>query len=73
MTRVALSPSHEHGPNFGGFLLAGRVFAIARLGTPVGLAVGTPVGSWLGTTFDWRWSCGALRQPPRRVFTGPSA
>ena len=40
--------------------LAGRALAIASLGTPVGLAVGTPFGSWLGSTFDWRWSFGAL-------------
>ena len=40
--------------------LAGRALAVASLGTPVGLAVGTPFGSWLGTTFDWRWSFGVL-------------
>ena len=40
--------------------LAGRALAVASLGTPVGLAVGTPFGSWLGTTFDWRWSFGSL-------------
>ncbi|WP_242511177.1 MFS transporter [Pengzhenrongella frigida] len=40
--------------------LAGRALSIASLGTPIGLAVGTPFGSWLGTTFDWRWSFGAL-------------
>jgi predicted MFS family arabinose efflux permease len=40
--------------------LAGRALAVASIGTPVGLAVGTPFGSWLGTTFDWRWSFGAL-------------
>ena len=40
--------------------LAGRALAVASLGTPVGLAVGTPFGSWLGTTFDWRWSFGTL-------------
>jgi predicted MFS family arabinose efflux permease len=40
--------------------LAGRALAVASLGTPVGLAVGTPFGSWLGTTFTWRWSFGAL-------------
>ncbi len=40
--------------------LAGRALSIASLGTPVGLAVGTPFGSWLGMTFDWRWSFGAL-------------
>lgn len=39
---------------------AGRALAIASLGTPVGLAVGTPFGSWLGTTWDWRWSFGVL-------------
>jgi predicted MFS family arabinose efflux permease len=40
--------------------LAGRALAVASLGTPVGLALGTPFGSWLGRTFDWRWSFGAL-------------
>ena len=40
--------------------LAGRALAIASIGTPVGLAVGTPFGSWLGSTFDWRWSFGVL-------------
>ncbi|MFJ5698692.1 MFS transporter [Arthrobacter sp. NPDC093139] len=39
---------------------AGRALAVASLGTPVGLAVGTPFGSWLGTTWDWRWSFGVL-------------
>ncbi|PNI09345.1 MFS transporter [Arthrobacter sp. AFG7.2] len=39
---------------------AGRALSVASLGTPVGLAVGTPFGSWLGTTFDWRWSFGVL-------------
>ena len=39
---------------------AGRALAIAMTGTPIALAVGTPLGSWLGTTFDWRWSFGAL-------------
>ena len=38
----------------------GRALAIASLGVPVGLAVGTPFGSWLGTTFDWRWSFATL-------------
>lgn len=38
----------------------GRALAIASLGVPVGLAVGTPFGSWLGTTYDWRWSFGTL-------------
>lgn len=38
----------------------GRALAIASLGVPAGLAVGTPFGSWLGTTFDWRWSFGTL-------------
>lgn len=38
----------------------GRALAIASLGVPTGLAVGTPFGSWLGTTFDWRWSFGTL-------------
>ncbi len=40
--------------------MAGRALAIASLGTPLGLAVGTPLGSWLGSTFDWRWSFGTL-------------
>ncbi len=39
---------------------AGRALAIAMTGTPIALAVGTPLGSWLGTTFDWRWSFGAM-------------
>jgi predicted MFS family arabinose efflux permease len=39
---------------------AGRALAIASIGTPLGLALGTPVGSWLGATFGWRWSFGAL-------------
>jgi predicted MFS family arabinose efflux permease len=39
---------------------AGRALSVASLGTPVGLAVGTPFGSWLGNTFDWRWSFGVL-------------
>lgn len=39
---------------------AGRALSVASLGTPVGLAIGTPLGSWLGTTFDWRWSFGVL-------------
>jgi predicted MFS family arabinose efflux permease len=39
---------------------SGRALSVASLGTPVGLAVGTPFGSWLGTTFDWRWSFGVL-------------
>ncbi|VXC48274.1 MFS transporter [Nocardioides sp. AX2bis] len=38
----------------------GRALAIASLGVPTGLAVGTPFGSWLGSTFDWRWSFGTL-------------
>ena len=38
----------------------GRALAIASIGVPLGLAVGTPFGSWLGTTFDWRWSFGTL-------------
>jgi predicted MFS family arabinose efflux permease len=45
-----IAPSH----------LAGRALAIASIGTPVGLPVGTPIGSWLGTSFHWRWSFGAL-------------
>lgn len=40
--------------------LAGRALAIASIGTPLGLAIGTPVGSWVGATFGWRWSFGAL-------------
>lgn len=40
--------------------LAGRALAIASIGTPLGLAVGTPLGSWLGATFDWRFSFGVL-------------
>ncbi|MGO3393317.1 MFS transporter [Glutamicibacter arilaitensis] len=40
--------------------MSGRALAIASIGTPLGLAVGTPFGSWLGSTFDWRWSFGAL-------------
>ncbi|WP_245934448.1 MFS transporter [Arthrobacter psychrolactophilus] len=39
---------------------AGRALAIASLGTPLGLAIGTPLGSWLGSTFDWRFSFVAL-------------
>ncbi|WP_449371812.1 MFS transporter [Arthrobacter psychrolactophilus] len=35
---------------------AGRALAIASLGTPLGLAIGPPLGSWLGSTFDWRFS-----------------
>jgi predicted MFS family arabinose efflux permease len=35
---------------------AGRALAVASIGTPVGLAVGTPFGSWIGSTFDWRYS-----------------
>lgn len=40
--------------------LAGRALAIASIGTPLGLAIGTPLGSWFGSTFDWRFSFGAL-------------
>ena len=39
---------------------AGRALAIASIGSPIGLAVGTPFGSWLGTTFEWRWSFAML-------------
>ncbi|MBF4590285.1 MFS transporter [Curtobacterium sp. VKM Ac-1395] len=39
---------------------AGRSLAIVSTGAPVGIAFGTPLGSWLGTTFDWRWSFGGL-------------
>ena len=39
---------------------AGRALAIAMTGTPIALALGTPLGSWLGTTFDWRWSFWAM-------------
>lgn len=35
---------------------AGLSLAIVSTGAPVGFALGTPLGSWLGTTFDWRWS-----------------
>ena len=39
---------------------AGLSLAIVSAGAPVGFAFGTPLGSWLGTTFDWRWSFGGL-------------
>ena len=39
---------------------AGLSLAIVSTGAPVGFALGTPLGSWLGTTFDWRWSFGGL-------------
>lgn len=39
---------------------AGRSLAIVSAGAPVGFAFGTPLGSWIGTTFDWRWSFGGL-------------
>ena len=35
---------------------AGLSLAIVSAGAPLGFALGTPLGSWLGTTFDWRWS-----------------
>jgi predicted MFS family arabinose efflux permease len=35
---------------------AGLSLAIVSVGAPVGFALGTPLGSWLGSTFDWRWS-----------------
>lgn len=35
---------------------AGLSLAIVSTGAPVGFALGTPLGSWLGMTFDWRWS-----------------
>jgi predicted MFS family arabinose efflux permease len=38
----------------------GRSLAIVSTGAPVGFAFGTPLGSWLGLTFDWRWSFGGL-------------
>jgi predicted MFS family arabinose efflux permease len=38
----------------------GLSLAIVSIGAPVGFALGTPLGSWLGTTFDWRWSFGGL-------------
>lgn len=42
-------------PRYGGLSLA-----IVSTGAPIGFALGTPLGSWLGTTFDWRWSFGGL-------------
>lgn len=39
---------------------AGLALSIVSAGAPVGFAFGTPLGSWLGTTFDWRWSFGGL-------------
>ncbi|MFJ2355607.1 MFS transporter [Frigoribacterium sp. NPDC087798] len=39
---------------------AGLSLAIVSAGAPVGFAFGTPLGSWLGMTFDWRWSFGGL-------------
>lgn len=39
---------------------AGLSLSIVAAGAPVGFAFGTPLGSWLGTTFDWRWSFGGL-------------
>lgn len=39
---------------------AGRSLSIVSAGAPLGFAFGTPLGSWLGTTFDWRWSFGGL-------------
>ncbi len=40
--------------------LAGRALSVVAAGAPVGIAFGTPLGTWLGTTFDWRWSFGGL-------------
>jgi predicted MFS family arabinose efflux permease len=39
---------------------AGLSLAVVSTGAPLGFAFGTPLGSWLGTTFDWRWSFGGL-------------
>jgi predicted MFS family arabinose efflux permease len=39
---------------------AGLSLSIVSAGAPVGFAFGTPLGSWLGLTFDWRWSFGGL-------------
>lgn len=39
---------------------AGRALSLISVGAPVGIAFGTPLGTWLGTTFDWRWSFGGL-------------
>ncbi|CAI3799339.1 MFS transporter [Pseudarthrobacter sp. MM222] len=39
---------------------AGLSLAIVSTGAPLGFAFGTPLGAWIGTTFDWRWSFGAL-------------
>lgn len=47
---------------------AGRSLAIVSTGAPVGIAFGTPLGSWLGTTFDWRWSFGGLSILTAAVF-----
>lgn len=47
---------------------AGRSLAIVSTGAPVGIAFGTPLGSWLGTTFDWRWSFGGLSIITAAVF-----
>lgn len=38
----------------------GLALSIVSVGAPVGFALGTPVGTWLGTTFEWRWSFGGL-------------
>ncbi len=40
--------------------LTGRALSLVAAGAPVGIAFGTPLGTWLGTTFDWRWSFGGL-------------
>ncbi|MFS0699725.1 MFS transporter [Cellulomonas sp. 179-A 4D5 NHS] len=40
--------------------LTGRALSLVVAGAPVGIAFGTPLGTWLGTTFDWRWSFGGL-------------
>jgi predicted MFS family arabinose efflux permease len=47
---------------------AGLSLAIVSTGAPVGFALGTPLGSWLGTTFDWRWSFGGLSLVGLLVF-----
>ncbi|MFD3444540.1 MFS transporter [Microbacteriaceae bacterium 4G12] len=39
---------------------AGLSLAVVSTGAPLGFAFGTPLGSWLGTTFEWRWSFGGL-------------
>lgn len=39
---------------------AGLSLSIVSTGAPLGFAFGTPLGSWLGATFDWRWSFAGL-------------